>query len=153
MTFFDPRGHLTEDTLTALIRQDGLTELERLELAEHLAYCDHCLQRYTLLLEEPVLLTPAADIREPLLRRIRARAFRLLTHRWATAAAAVLLALTLLWADRLPVSFRWEEAPVTELSQTLPERWNSALSSLSGQLRDLLDSIELPPSMGGDRSP
>ena len=153
MTLFTPRGHLTDDALTALIRQELADPLERLEAAEHLAYCDLCLQRYTERLECEPLLTPAADLREQLLRRIRARMFRLLANRYATAAAAVLLALTLLWGgDRLPAVFHRNEASVTETAP-LPERWNSALSSLSGQLRDLLDSIELPPSMGGDRSP
>lgn len=153
MTLFTPSGHLTDEALTALTRQDELTELERLELAEHLAYCDHCLQRYTLALEESSLLAPAADLRQPLLRRIRARAFRLLTNRYAAAVAAVLLALTLLWADRLPPVFQREEVPVTEATEPLPERWDSALSSLSDQLRGLLDSIPLPAPPGGDRAP
>ena len=47
MTCFRPDGHLTDAALTALVRGDCLEELDRLELAEHLAYCDQCLQRYT----------------------------------------------------------------------------------------------------------
>ena len=44
MTCFRPDGHLTDAALTALVRGDCLEELDRLELAEHLAYCDQCLQ-------------------------------------------------------------------------------------------------------------
>lgn len=153
MTLFDSHGHLTDDALSALIRQEPMEPLEQLEIAEHLAFCDLCLQRYTEQLEREPLLTPAVSCREPLLRRIRARVFRLLTNRYATAAAAVLLALTLLWADRLPAVSRWEEAPATDVTQPLPERWDSALSSLSDQLRGLLDSIPLPAPPGGDRTP
>ena len=40
MTCFRPDGHLTDAALTALVRGDCLEELDRLELAEHLAYCD-----------------------------------------------------------------------------------------------------------------
>ena len=40
MTCFRPDGHLTDEALAALIRGDALAELDRLEIAEHLAYCD-----------------------------------------------------------------------------------------------------------------
>ena len=74
MTCFRPDGHLTDAALTALVRGDCLEELDRLELAEHLAYCDQCLQRYTELLSEGPMLTPARSCRESLRRRIRQRA-------------------------------------------------------------------------------
>ena len=96
MTCFRPDGHLTDAALTALVRGDCLEELDRLELAEHLAYCDQCLQRYTELLSEGPMLTPARSCRESLRRRIRQRAVQLGVSRYATAAAAVTLALTLL---------------------------------------------------------
>ena len=152
MTLFAPSGHLTGDALTALARQEPLSELERLELAEHLAYCDHCLHRYTLLLEEQALLSPAADLRAPLMGRIRARTLRLFANRYAAAVAAVVLALTLLWADRLPVISHWESAPAAEVTQPLPERWDGALTSLSGELRALLDAALTLPE-GGGRTP
>ena len=95
MTCFRPDGHLTDAALTALVRGDCLEELDRLELAEHLAYCDQCLQRYTELLSEGPMLTPARSCRESLRRRIRQRAVQLGVSRYATAAAAVTLALTL----------------------------------------------------------
>ena len=77
MTCFRPDGHLTDAALTALVRGDCLEELDRLELAEHLAYCDQCLQRYTELLSEGPMLTPARSCRESLRRRIRQRAVQL----------------------------------------------------------------------------
>ena len=92
MTCFRPDGHLTDAALTALVRGGCLEELDRLELAEHLAYCDQCLQRYTELLSEGPMLTPARSCRESLRRRIRQRAVQLGVSRYATAAAAVTLA-------------------------------------------------------------
>ena len=77
MTCFRPDGHLTDAALTALVRGDCLEELDRLELAEHLAYCDQCLQRYAELLSEGPMLTPARSCRESLRRRIRQRAVQL----------------------------------------------------------------------------
>ena len=64
MEYFRPDGHLTDEALAALVRSEPLDELVRLELAEHLAYCDDCLQRYTDLLAEDALLSPARSCRE-----------------------------------------------------------------------------------------
>ena len=50
MEQFDCGGHLTDEVLLCLIQETPMDELERLEIAEHLAYCNLCLQRYTCLL-------------------------------------------------------------------------------------------------------
>ena len=46
MKLFRDDGHLTDEALTALAGE-SLDDLSRLEIAEHLAFCDLCLQRYT----------------------------------------------------------------------------------------------------------
>lgn len=95
---FREDGHLSGGALEALARnEDRFDELERLEIAEHLAFCDYCLQRYTLALEDGALLVPERSCQKALWSRIRSRAIRLVTSRYATAAAAVALALTVLW--------------------------------------------------------
>ena len=54
---FREDGHLSDRALAALAQsEDRFDELERLEIAEHLAFCDECLQRYTLALEGGDLL-------------------------------------------------------------------------------------------------
>lgn len=65
---------MSDAALTALVRGDCLEELDRLELAEHLAYCDQCLQRYTELLSEGPMLTPARSCPGEPAARIRQRA-------------------------------------------------------------------------------
>ena len=95
MELFDQHGHLTEEALAALAGGEELPELSRLEAAEHLAYCDPCLQRYTELLSGTELLVPAYSCRESLWHRIRQRTLRVLTSRYATAAAALLILFSL----------------------------------------------------------
>ena len=58
MNAFDKHGHLTEEALRVLTDGGSLTELERLELAELLSYCDGCLERYAALLAETPLMEP-----------------------------------------------------------------------------------------------
>ena len=92
MVLFNTRGHLTDDALKILSGGGPLTELERLEIAEHLDFCDECLMRSMEFLPEGALLAPARTCRETLWKRIRQRAVQVLASRYATAAAAIAIA-------------------------------------------------------------
>lgn len=92
MNAFDSRGHLTDDALQALSLDRLLPELERLEIAEHLAFCDECLTRSLSFLPEEALALPARSCRDTLWRRVRRRNLRELSGRFATAAAAIAIA-------------------------------------------------------------
>ena len=58
MKLFQNNGHLTDEAIRALTRGEDLEELTRLEMAEHLSFCDECLERYTAALENAPLLSP-----------------------------------------------------------------------------------------------
>ena len=150
MVCFRPDGHLTDAALTALVRGDGLEELDRLELAEHLAYCDQCLQRYTELLSAGPLLVPEHSCRESLRRRIWRRAAQLGISRYATAAAAVVLALTVLWGSAglagqtvrtEPTLLERAGTALTEWTDAWPQAWADALSGFS----DLFENFGVSP--------
>lgn len=148
MEHFRDDGHLTDQALVALVRGEALGDLARLEIAEHLAYCDDCLQRYTDLLADDSLLSPAHSCRESLWVRIRLRTIRLVTSRYATAAAAVALALTLLWGSAGVTLPERTPLPLPEVSQRFqswPERWNDSLRGALSQFNDLFNDL------GGDR--
>ena len=99
MELFLENGHLTDEALRAAV--DGaLDEMGRLEVAEHLSFCDACLVRYTDLLEDDVLLTPSQPLTEGVMERVRRKVVRLLFNRYAAAAAAVVLAVTF-WSTGL----------------------------------------------------
>ena len=149
MEVFDPAGHLSDSALLALVRnEDALDALARLEMAEHLSYCDRCLQRYTQLLAQDALLTPGHSCRESLWRRIRARTMGILTSRYATAAAAVALALTVLWGS---AAVSLPEAP--RHFQSWPERWSDTLDSGLSRLNTMFDDLGgavRRPAQGGN---
>jgi len=153
MDIFQHDGHLTDEALTALAAGESLDETARLEIAEHLAFCDLCLQRYTDALAGTELLTPEQSCRESLWRRIRARAARLFLNRYATAAAAVALALTMLWGSAgitLP-----ERLPLPEDRPTVSDRlrkWNESLDNAMSGVNDFFDGLgqRTPPVQGGN---
>lgn len=158
MELFDQNGHLTDEALAALTQGQELDELGRLEAAEHLAFCDLCLQRYTDALAGGELLAPERSCQESLWVRVRARTLRLVTSRYATAAAAVALALTVVWGSgridlvRQPVLP--EERP--QVAQGLREwsaKWNTALDSAMSGLNDFFDGFgRAQPAQGGTNS-
>lgn len=60
MERFDDNGHITAQGFSLLLHGEPDT-LSRLELAEHLSFCDECCQKYADLMEtEPLFFTAAA---------------------------------------------------------------------------------------------
>ena len=75
---------------------DGrLDELGRLEAAEHLSYCDQCMDRYTALLTADALETPPRSVQGAVMGTIWARLMQNTYGRAAVAGVAAVLALTL----------------------------------------------------------
>lgn len=145
MERFRADGHLTDEALAALARDGDLDELGRLEIAEHLSFCDSCLQRYTDLLTGTELLAPERSCQKALWARVRTRTLRLVTSRYATAAAAVALALTVLWGGQ-EIRFSRPAPPearprLAERLQGWPERWNDALSETLSGVTDFFDGL------------
>lgn len=149
MELFDrTSGCLTDEGLQALA--DGqLDELSRLEAAEHLAFCDACLDRYTALLASPMIVQPPQDLQKPVWQRIRSQMFRVLTNRYATAAAAVAIAFCLWGSGLFQGLVPTADAQLTpalqlqQTEQTLERRlaFNEAARSASRSLSSLFDSV------------
>ena len=149
MELFDrTSGCLTDEGLQALA--DGqLDELSRLEAAEHLAFCDACLDRYTALLAGPMIVQPPQDLQKPVWQRIRSQMFRVITNRYATAAAAVAIAFCLWGSGLFQGLVPTADAQLTpalqlqQTEQTLERRlaFNEAARSASRSLSSLFDSV------------
>lgn len=148
MELFLENGHLTDEALRAAV--DGaLDEMGRLEVAEHLSFCDACLVRYTDLLEDDVLLTPSQPLTESVMERVRRKVVRLLFNRYAAAAAAVVLAVTFwstgLFKDISTIRVREPEPPTTQSERhtELPAatRINAFFRTASYQLNQSITSL------------
>ena len=89
MELFDAKGCLSEEGLQALVGGQ-LDETQRLEAAEHLAYCDRCMDRYTALLTDDVLEQPPRSARGAVMGTIW---IRLMQNTWGRAAVATVAAV------------------------------------------------------------
>ena len=131
-------GHLSDEGLQALI--DGtLDEMQRLEAAEHLSFCDECLTRYTALLTGDVLEEPEQDVTLPVMRRLRRRAVKNVWNRYAAAAAAVVITAGLWYSGVVGGAMEALAIQPPALEQT-------AQAQEPGPLGQLLERIEGKPA-------
>ncbi len=138
MELFHENGHLTDDAIQALLN-DSLDELGRLEVAEHLAFCDDCLITYTALLTEDTLLTPAAPVALTAWEKIRQKARQSFFSRYVSAAACAALAL-LLWTTGI---FNLDIKTFSENTlTTVNETTQMISSSTSGWAQDRIADIQ-----------
>lgn len=124
MELFDEKGCLSAEGLHAIV--DGqLDELGRLEAAEHLAYCDKCMDRYTALLTADVLQDPPRSAHKAVMSTIWVRLMQNTWGRAAVAGVAAVLALTM-WRsgtlDQILQAGRTVRTWTPETTQTEPER-------------------------------
>ena len=131
---FDAEGHLTDEGLHAL-QESRLDELGSLEAAEHLTFCDYCLARYTALIESvpEKLKQPMRDLIPQVQALMRLRSFRIMTNRYVSTAAAVMLAFA------LP-----DVTPRVTVSQALGGMFDSMSSGLS----NMFDGMQLTINSG-----
>lgn len=154
MEMFRNDGHLTDEGMRALIREEP-DELQRLEAAEHLGFCDECLLRYTAMLTDDVLLAPETPQQLPVMRRVRQRKFRRAWARYATVAAAAVLAVGM-WVGGGLMSTRANQhqqaaqqaatAQTAQQKEAEPEpslsvRMGFALGDATGHMSDFLGNF------------
>jgi len=141
MELFREDGCLSDEGLHALV--DGrLDELGRLEAAEHLSYCDHCMDRYTALLTADVLEEPPRSMKNTVMTTIWVQLMQNTYGRIAVAGVAALLALGMWRSGALETALDHSAAlravsPESSISQTL-DKLDARGDTLPGQPRQEL---------------
>ena len=142
---FDPNGHLTDDAFGALLRDEPLDEMERLEISEHLSFCDRCVERYAALLDGSELLSPPEPVAPPVFRRIRERARKLFVNKYATAAAAACFAIMFWNIGLFNVDVQNDHGKIALANgaATFSERTTQFTDNLSETLDKILQSLKI----------
>ena len=147
MELFDKNGCLTDEGLQAL-QAGGLDELGRLETAEHLSYCDKCMDRYTALLTADALETPPHSAHKAVMAAIWVRLMQNTWGRAAVATVAAVLALTMWRTGTLEQILHTGQQLNTWLPQTTqqtePELLGKPIEDkkqLTEKLSDALDAL------------
>ncbi|MCI8652668.1 MAG: hypothetical protein HFF11_03110 [Angelakisella sp.] len=103
LLFDDETGCLTAFALQGLV-EGSLGELERLEVTEHLSYCDLCVERYTALLADDTLLEAPELLKQSVLTKLRQRMARAFVNRYFHMGVAACLTLVL-WSTGVFATF------------------------------------------------
>lgn len=91
---FNEEGHLTDQTMLAFIYADDgenaieFSELQRLEIAEHLSFCDACILRYTELMSDACLLPSSELTAAAVLRDLEKEARQSYLNKWMSMVMA-----------------------------------------------------------------
>lgn len=136
MELFNEKGCLTDDGLHALV-EGRLDELGRLEAAEHLSYCDRCIERYTALLSGSAMETPQSSVLAPVMKSLWVSIMQNTAGRAAVAGVAAVLALTM-WGsgglsrvvsrdNRLPV-----QQPAAPKENVMAQVWDAYDDFING---------------------
>jgi len=145
--FDDDTGCLTDFALDSLVK-GSLDELERLEAAEHLSYCDSCVDRYTALLTEDVLVEPPEPMKQSVLAALRRKAAMVFVNRYFHMAVAASLTLVL-WGSGVFSSFG-QELPMRSLETvrqeqagrvSVSQRLGNFAAGVSGGINDIVDQL------------
>lgn len=139
MELFDEKGCLTDEGLHALIAGE-LDELGRLEAAEHLAYCDRCLERYTALLTPEAVEQPPHPLTMPVLHSVCARIMQNTAGRAAVAAAAAAVALTFWHTGVFQLPKVLHEQAVRQAAQQTEQITQAEKQAEDGPLRQAWDA-------------
>ena len=153
MELFDKNGCLTDEGLQAL-QAGGLDELGRLETAEHLAYCDKCMDRYTALLTADALETPPHSAHKAVMAAVWVRLMQNTWGRAAVAGVAAVLAFTM-WRSGTGGAAAGLPAGAAQLdtgSQPEPDRRTCTAGPTGGGWPSACRAENTGPTGGGRRA-
>lgn len=140
---FTADGHLTGEALR-MLAAEGLEELSRLEVAEHLSFCDECVQKYTEFLSAGELMQPPQELHENILRRIRRKARLFLCNRYGAAAAAACFAITFWLTGVFTPQVDQRPSGAAEEPVSITERTADFARNISDQLNAFLQKFQQP---------
>ncbi len=70
MTIFNQNGHITAEGFFLLVTEKA-DEMQRLELSEHLSFCDRCLEQYLVEMEKITLLEIEESVAKRVIKKVR----------------------------------------------------------------------------------
>lgn len=94
MKLFNEEGHITDEGFEALVKEN-LDEMGRLEISEHLDFCDQCVTRYSELLTEDIMLEAPAEIVPTVVGKIGQRNRNIFLNRFMKVSVAAGLAIVI----------------------------------------------------------
>lgn len=94
MSIFNQYGHITSEGFS-LLTTEKADELQRLELSEHLSFCDKCLEQYLNEMEKIPLLQTEQSIAQRVIKRVKSKTAFFTQKQFGRAVVAASIAMVL----------------------------------------------------------
>ena len=145
MAIFHENGHITAEGFFLLVTEKA-DEMQRLELSEHLSFCDRCLEQYLIEMEKITLLETEESIAKRVIKKVKHKTAFLVQKRFGTAVAAACIAM-ILWTSG---AFSWttmaQQYDTVERFEEELERFSwqnqNALHHISQKYQQILDKLD-----------
>lgn len=134
---FDEAGHLTNYAFNCLIN-DELDELSRLEISEHMSFCDDCLLRYMDILDSQQLIEPPELLEKSIIRKLKTRAIRVLVNQYTQMAIAASFAL-IFWVSGVFNPLNYDIKALTNVSSDFTSKTSQFEENISEGLNKIIN--------------
>ncbi len=152
--YFDQDGHLTDLAFDDLLHGEP-DELSRLEIAEHLAFCDRCTERYTALLCGDELIPVPETLRPSVMRRIRQYARQVFFNRYVAAGMAACLTMILWLGGAFSVHSGPQQPDPFQALTSFSEQFSSTTNEIGHRMTDgiqqFFDTLTLKGDSGDEK--
>ena len=138
---FNDNGCLSDAAFEALIHNRPLDDLERLEIAEHLSFCDACTEKYARLLDESLLISPVEPVAPTVMQRIRQRARKLFVNKYATVVAAASFAIIFWNLGVFSIDVKRQDSRVLDTLVNGAASFSQRTTELSDSITQTLNKI------------
>ncbi len=145
MMIFHKNGHITAEGFFLLVTEKA-DEMQRLELSEHLSFCDECLEQYLKEIEKITLLETEESIAKRVIRQVKHKTAFFVQKRFGTAIVAACISM-LLWTSGA-FSYEmivWQTDTVERLEEGMEKiRWQNQnkLHDVSWKYQQIFDKLD-----------
>jgi len=134
---FDEAGHLTQYAMKSL-KNDELDELSRLEISEHLSFCDKCLMEYMQWLEGEELIETPELLEKSIMNKIKQKNRKDIIQQYTQMAIAASFAL-IFWVSGVFGPMHYDTTPITAVSSGVTSKTEQFGESISNGINKIFN--------------
>ncbi|MGL4790109.1 MAG: hypothetical protein ACRCW1_01765 [Anaerotignaceae bacterium] len=142
MEIFKENGHLTEYAFE-LLKNNEASQMDRLEISEHLSFCDECLMEYTDFLMCNELIEPSVSVKMSVMKGVHRKIRQIFVNRYSRTIVAASLASVFWTSGVFNTAYTVMYNTTVEKTYTVVENINNKNMEFFEGLDQLKKSVKL----------
>lgn len=143
MELFYDNGHISNEGFAALAA-GTLDDMQSLETAEHLSFCDSCLMEFSEFVEKGHMLRPEKPLKGKIMKRVKRQGLAVVFRKYATVAAAACMAIVM-WNTVNGAAFlkpaRHDDASFFDSARQFFSSFDESGQKISNGINNFFDSF------------